>query len=304
MTMKNQPKYCPRCAETHSSYTKYKTLNPKAKGTWYIKKGYFKTKHNGQPVPRYECKICKKCFSSHSLLPNKGHKKPKLNLAVFRLYVSGMTQRRIALVLGVNRKTVASKFLYLARQSRTIHDELIKTTKMLTTHVQFDEMETHEHTSYKPLSIALAVRSKTGEILEARVSEMAYHGKTEKRAFNKYGYRPDMRHVAREDVLRVLNSVMYIGGSIVTDGHPAYMSAMKQFAPNCMHVPVNNASKGISKVRRNTNDALWRVNHVSAKIRNDLSRMSRKTWTTTKKMWALQAHLDLYIAFNNKYVLV
>jgi hypothetical protein len=33
------------------------------------------------------------------------------------------------------------------------------------------------------------------------------------------------------------------------------------------------------------------------------SRMARKTWVTTKASWALQAHLDLYIAFNNGYKL-
>jgi hypothetical protein len=40
---------------------------------------------------------------------------------------------------------------------------------------------------------------------------------------------------------------------------------------------------------------------ATAKIRNDLSRMARKTWVTTKKAEMLQAHLDLYIAWNNGY---
>jgi hypothetical protein len=36
-------------------------------------------------------------------------------------------------------------------------------------------------------------------------------------------------------------------------------------------------------------------------IRADLSRMARRTWSTTKRAERLQDHLDIYIAFNNGY---
>lgn len=53
--------------------------------------------------------------------------------------------------------------------------------------------------------------------------------------------------------------------------------------------------------RKNQYDKLFAVNHTAAKIRHDLSRMTRKVWVTTKKVEMLQAPLDLYIAWTNGY---
>jgi transposase-like protein len=100
--MFTQPKTCPNaeCGAT---------------GKFFIKKGYFKTKWNAQPVPRYRCKKCGKFFSSHTLRPTAGQKKPHLNHEIYKLYASGMTQKRLAQVIGCNPKTVARKVGWLER---------------------------------------------------------------------------------------------------------------------------------------------------------------------------------------------
>lgn len=161
--MFTQPKTCPNaeCGAT---------------GKFFIKKGYFKTKWNAQPVPRYRCKKCGKFFSSQTLRPTAGQKKPHLNHEIYKLYASGMTQKRLAQVLGCNPK-LAKKFI------------------------------------------------------------------------------PDV------DFVQVPSRVAKAGGP----------------------------------------DKMFTLNYTAAKIRNDLSRMARKTWVTTKKAEMLQAHLDLYIAWNNGY---
>lgn len=300
-----KPPSCPKCLQNQEYWDLAKAQLPKFKGNWFKKKGYFKTKHNGQKVPRYQCKVCDKFFSSRTHLPTYKQKKPALNQTIFKLYCSGLSLRRMALIMGINRKTVYRKFLYLARESRNIHEEFLRTTKMYTSHVQFDEIETFEHTSLKPLSVSIAVRSKTGEILEARVAEMINKGPATSLATRRYGYRVDQRLAAFEDVFRVLNSIMIPNGTIVTDASPSYVKPMQEFACALKHTRVSSAERiNGPKNRRNKNDVLWRLNHIAAKLRNDLSRLSRKTWTTTKRMWALQAHIDLYIAFNNKYKIV
>jgi hypothetical protein len=53
--------------------------------------------------------------------------------------------------------------------------------------------------------------------------------------------------------------------------------------------------------RKNKNDALFTLNYTAAKLRNDLSRLGRKNWVTTKKISRLQAHLNLYLAWNHRY---
>lgn len=129
--MFTKPAECPRC---------------KATGKFYIKKGYFAGKHNHQPVPRYKCKQCGRFFSSHTGRPTEGQKKPYLNHDIFKLYASGTTQRRLAIILGCNPKTVARKLVFIASEARKYHEKQVAAGGLTTTHVQFDEMETFEHT--------------------------------------------------------------------------------------------------------------------------------------------------------------
>lgn len=262
----------------------------------YIKKGYYRTGHDRQQVPRYQCKACGKYFSTHTVSPTYQQKKPALNKQIYNLYVSGMNQRRIARVLGIDRKTVTRKFLFMARRARTIHEEKIKSGKLKTSFVQFDEMETFEHTRLKPLSIAIAVRPKTGEIIDLQVASMKCHGKLSSVARRLYGHREDTREAAREDVLKAVSNCSKEKITIASDGLKTYKNEVSLWVPNATLV----------QKKRNPNetyDRLFSLNLLCAKLRNDLSRMGRKTWVTTKAQWALQAHLDLYIAWNNGYKL-
>lgn len=285
--MYRAPQQCPKCLANQND--------------WYRKKGYFKTKHNHQPVPRYQCKACHSVFSSHTNLETYRQKKPKLNQEIFKWYCSGLTQRRLAVVLKINRKTVARKFLFMASKARRIHEAYIASGEFKTSYIQFDEMETHEHSVLKPLSIAIAVRANTGEIIEAQVAQVQLKGAKTTKSFSKYGYRENQTAAVIEDVLKAIKQVSKRNTALYTDGDTSYPALMKKFIPNIDYKPMKNSLKGISDERRNKNDPLWRINHIAAKMRNDLSRLARKTWTTTKKIWALQAHIDLYIAWNNGY---
>lgn len=277
---------------------------PRCQSDRVIKKGYFKTKYNHQPVRRYECKSCKKCFSSHTFKSTYRQKRPALNEQVYKWYVSSVTQRRMAIILGCDRKTIVRKFLFMAMQARKEHERRIKEGEIKTSFVQFDEMETFEHTRLKPLSIAIAVRGKTGEIIEARVASMNCHGSTAALSQKKYGYREDHRDAAREDVLKVVNTCSREKITIVTDQHNAYPAIIKKWVPDAEIIRVKSIhrrdrSKNVD--RRNRDTSQYTFNYIAAKIRHDLSRMARRSWVTTKRVWALQAHLDLYIAWNNGY---
>lgn len=253
-------------------------------------------------MARYRCQGCELNFSSHTLRASYRQKRPDLNAVIFKLYASGTTQRRLARVLGINRKTVVRKFLYLARLSREAHEQMLAETRVGC--AQFDEMESFEHTRLKPLSIALSVGSSDGKILAAEVGSMPARGKLAVIAFRKYGYRKDERPETRS---RALSSVARLSPvRIITDGHPAYPGLVAGCLPKTIHCAVPSRMGRRFRPegsRRNVDDALFALNHTSAKIRHDLSRMMRKVWVTTKKASRLQAHLDLYIAFNNGYLL-
>lgn len=272
-------------------------LNPV--GGFYTKRGYFKTKWNAQPVPRYRCKSCGKYFSSHTELETYGQHRPDLNGMVYRLYSSGITQRRMAIILRVNRKTIVRKFLFLGFLARKEHERRIESGELTTSHAQFDEMETFEHTRMKPVSVALAVRAKTGQILGIRCAQMGYKGPLAAQAREKYGPREDRTASAINTVLTIVGRCSTEGAALTTDADPRYLNQVRNVLPNTTH---NSIKRRFAKRdRKNADDHLFTLNYTAAKIRNDLSRMGRKTWVTTKKLESLQAHLDLYIAFNNNY---
>ncbi|MGZ3702815.1 MAG: hypothetical protein ACXWSD_13580, partial [Bdellovibrionota bacterium] len=92
-----------------------------------------------------------------------------------KLLCSGVSQRRCAKILSLNRKTVVEKFLFMA-----IHAEFFLRRFNLLQEpahtIEFDDLETFEHTKLKPLSITLAVESGTRRILGVEVSRMAANG--------------------------------------------------------------------------------------------------------------------------------
>jgi hypothetical protein len=210
----------------------------------------------------------------------------------------------MALVLGINRKTVVRKFLFMARLARRAHRQHGAAENPKVPFAQFDEMESFEHTRLKPLSIALAVQAETGTILHARVATMPCKGPMATIALRKYGWRQDTRPRARRQTLLALKIRAAESLTLLTDCHPAYPRLIKNLLPRATHIPVKRTA-AIPRIRttdrKNPNDPLFTLNYTAAKLRHDLSRLARKVWVTTKKKERLQAHLDLYIAWNNGY---
>ncbi len=209
----------------------------------------------------------------------------------------------MAIHLAVDRKTIVRKFLFMAAQARLIHDAKLASGVWKVESIQFDEVETFEHTRLKPLSIALAVDEKSGDLLAVSVSPFAAKGKMAAFALQKYGFRPDRREAGRKDVLEQIQKLE--PKVITTDFHPAYPKLIRKILTKTLHEKARRVKQNRNffhkNRRRNTKDKLFRLNFCAAKIRHDLSRMGRKVWVTTKKLERLQAHLDLYFAFHNQY---
>lgn len=269
-----------------------------AKG-WYIKKGYYKLKHNHQPVPRYQCKLCKRKFSSQTFKDTHNQKKPFLNDQIFQFYSSAMTQRRLAKTLKCNRKTIVRKFLFLANKAQNIHEEKLKKGEIKTSYVQFDEMETYESTKLKPVSIALAVRPKTGEILGIDVGSMKAKGHLADRYALKYSEeRQDTRDESRTNVLDMVALCAKESVTIASDAHPSYEKLFRKAVP---HAEIKQIPQGKQRKFGHAHDELFMINHTCALLRQDLSRLRRRTWITTKDIERLKAHLWLYVAYRNGY---
>src|SRR4051812_15888084 len=136
----------------------YCLIDPSSSGgrTKCIGRGIYFRKSDGQSIKRFRCTRCKKGFSRATLNPCFGQNKRQVNYALRGLFASSVSLRRAARLLNLNRKTVVRKLLFLSQRAKLKFDS--DNLKHKRSHrVQFDELETFEHTKCKPLSVALAV---------------------------------------------------------------------------------------------------------------------------------------------------
>jgi hypothetical protein len=232
-------------------------------------------------------------------------KKRKLNPRILELFCSGVSQRRIAKLLKVNRKTVVRKLVFLANQKRDFNSRKFKTLPILN-QVQFDDLETIEHTKCKPLSVNLAVEKKSRRILGFRVSQMPAKGHLAKISREKYGPREDHRSKAREDLFKQLSTKIDSTSLIESDQNPHYLEDVRKWFPNSKYqtfLGKRSSIAGQGELKEGGFDPLFSINHTFAMMRANINRLIRRTWCTTKRPDRLSDHIDLYVYYHNERLL-
>lgn len=219
-----------------------------------------------------------------------------------KLLSGGMSQREVARTLKLNRKTVVRKFLFLAE----LEAENLKRwnqAKSLATEVEFDDLETFEHSKCKPLSITLMVEYKTRRILGFEVSQMPAKGKLASLARKKYGPRKDKRAQGRVNLFKEMKELVIPQALIRSDSNPHYASDVRKYFPKARHetvLGVRGAVTGQGELKKIHFDPLFSLNHTCAMLRANINRLFRKTWCTTKKPDRLAKHLCLYAMSHNR----
>lgn len=268
-------------------------------------KGSYFRQDDAKRIPRFFCKLCKKSFSSSTGTPQFRQKKRRVNAPLFALLVSGVSQRRAAIILRINQKTVIRKFLYLSQQKMIEHQSFLQKLKdehTVFSEIQIDEMETSEHSKWKPLSIALAV-SENRKILGFQVSSMPPRGIHARLAMQKYGWRPDRRKKGFCTLLKSLQEFSHENLVIKSDEKPMYGPWIKKYFSNIKHQTFKGRRGcvvGQGELKRGGRDPLFILNHTAAMIRANINRLFRRTWCTTKKADRLLRHLYLYAAYHNQ----
>lgn len=257
---------------------------------FYRKKGYRRPAHNRQPIPRYQCRACDTYFCATQTKPFRQHHRPDLNAEVFRLAVSGVTMARMETLLGCAKRTIARKINHLAKEAQKHHTAFLANPKNHTAHAMMDELETFIHARWKQVSVPVVIRAKNGHILAFDVCR-----KPTQMVRTNHAWSIDHRPQVVPRVLAAASVAFKPGAVLTTDGgssYPKWIRASGIVATHrVQHTPVGNTDY----------DPLFAINLLFAKVRNDLARLSRRTWTTSKTEAALRNHLWLYVAWTNGY---
>ena len=295
----------PHCSLEPSLISGEITEDPRFKTI--VRKGYFYRARDRRRITRYRCQRCGKHFSSSTHSPDYRQKKRDLNPSILKLFASGVSQRRMARILGVNPKTIVRKFYLLANRAHQQHlMRIARLRPQSISAVQFDDLETFEHTKCKPLSVSIAVDKKTREIIAFEVSRMPASGLLARVSNQKYGPRKDERPAGWNRLFQTLRSLVHPMGVVESDQNPHYPRFVMKHLKTVhheRHTGARGAVTGQGELKKLIFDPLFSLNHTCAMLRANINRLFRRTWCTTKKPEGLVDHLWLYTRYHNQVLI-
>ena len=255
-------------------------------------------------VRRFLCRVCGLHFSQSTGTPRYRQKRRRIVTPLYRLMASTMSQRRAARLLGVDKKTVIRYFRFIAAEcAKREEKRLLHYRKHPLKAIQFDDLETLEHTKLKPLSVALAVDPKNRKIMGFQVSRMPAKGLLAKKSIHKYGRRKDERKLGWNRLMKGLAPLVNPDAEFLSDQNPHYPPVLKRHFPKVRHETTpggRGAVTGQGELKKLAYDPLFALNHTCAMLRANLNRLLRRTWCTTKTIRGLQDHLAIYVDYHNR----
>jgi transposase-like protein len=271
-----------------------------------IRDGTFKRGEDSKFIQRYRCKSCGARFSSATFTSTYKQKKRRINSPLLKLISSGVSLRRSALLLGVNRKTVERKLPFLANRCRKLNNRHLDSFKGRIHNIQIDDLITKENSKLKPLSVSIAVDENRRLILALEVSQIPAFGHLAKFAVKKYGYRKDEHHEGLTRMFKRITPLVSDEVQVKSDEHQRYPGFISAYLPRAKHLAFKSEKGcvvGQGELKKVGFDPLFIVNHTCATLRANVNRLIRKTWCTTKDPSKLQDHLDVFMYFYNQGLL-
>jgi transposase-like protein len=271
-----------------------------------VRDGYFKRLDDAKIIQRFRCKSCDKRFSASTFSAFYFQKRRRINPHLIRSLSSGMSQRRCALVLKINHKTVARRLPFLGERCRRKNKEELTKLRGRVFNLQLDDLITKENSKLKPLSVSIAVDEDRRRILAVEVSQIPAFGHLSKLALKKYGKREDEHFAGLTRLFQKITPILSSECMIKSDEHQRYPGFISGYLPKAKHLTFKSERScvaGQGELKKVQFDPLFIINHTCALMRANVNRLIRKTWCTTKDPKRLKDHLDIFVYFYNEILL-
>ena len=266
------------------------------------KDGHYFRKSDSKFIQRYRCNQCGRKTSTAVLSACYGQNKRTINHMVEKLYVSKVSMRRIALILGVDKKTIARKVIFLGIEAKKYNQKFLASLKNSVQHLQFDDLITKEKTKLKPLSISGAVCANSRKILSLKVSTIPSFGLLAEKSRQKYGYRISTHKKNLDELFDEISNTVQPNAIIRSDEHKLYPEVVKKYFPNHVYQRFKGGRAcvvGQGELKKLSCDPLFAINHTFAMLRDNISRLVRRSWCVTQSAEMLQHHLEIYMKYHN-----
>ena len=224
-----------------------------------------------------------------------------INKMLFNLLCSSTSLRRSAKILNVTFFTVYSRFLWISELAESAQQEFLNNYD-LNSELYLDEMESIEHTKLKPLTIPLII-DQDQRILGIAAGAIPAKGHLAEISRRKYGFRENLSSVLVAELLEKLPK-LFRPICVKSDGKNSYKELIKRRWPGVLHeLHVRKSDQSKEQLYLNLEkkkfDPMFALNQRCAKLRDDVKRLARRNWCTTKKVENLTKHLIIYACYNN-----
>ena len=249
------------------------------------KRGLHKTKRGS--TQKYQCKDCSKIFTKRTGTINYRKRKQHLRDQITNRYCEKQSLRGLARTMNASYPTIVKYFRENAELAREANKKRLG-KGLVTSYVQFDQLETYEHSKKKPVGIQISIRPKTNEIISAKVGYIPVRALSISKEYSKnWNVKARKSKHTLAMILETKKALNKNGATITCDKERSQVNLLKDFCHEdfITLAPSSAENKKIDRIFR--------------RIRNDVSRLNRRTICTTKDITQLQNHLDLYTEYHN-----
>jgi len=273
-------------------------LDPAA--PFFHRDGRYYPRCRAHPVQRFRCRVCRRRFSRQSFRADRNQKKPHLNAPFLRLMLACVALRQAARVLGVARRTVEHRFLWLARHAARFHANRLES---LQGPFMLDELETFEGNRFQPVTVPVLIQPRSLFLIASEAGPLRRKGRMtptqrRRRAEHeaRHGRRPSHSAAAVRAVLLRLRHSVAPGGPVVlhSDRKPLYERLGRRLFGGRFSWAPHSAS-----TRRDRRNPLFPINHTNARLRHFMARLRRRSWCVSKRRLRLQHHLEVAALWMN-----
>ena len=290
-----QPPRCPnrRCPRHASPTTDF-----------FLRRGSYHPRCRPHPVPRFQCRTCRRGFSRQTFRADYRDHRPDLNPKLFLSIASGVGLRQTARNLGLSLRCTELKFRKLARHLRRLNLNLRGPLPQGAT-LQFDELETYEgRRNTRPLSVPVLIERGSRFLIWAESAPLRPHGRmsqARRKAMEddqrRFGPRRDG---SRRAALRTLERGRALTAhlqfvTLQTDEKATYPRLFDQVFG--IHRVLHRTTSG--ELARGCWNPLFAINHTEAMLRDLAGRLRRESWLVSKRRRYLDLGLQLHMAYRN-----
>ena len=269
---------------------------------FFQKAGFYRRQSSPSPVQRFVCKACRVGFSRQTFRVDYRDHKPHLNEALVKLMISGVGLRQSARLLGMTFNNIEKKFRKLARHMGLLHEHLMGTFAPKSIFL-LDELETFEESRlWKPLTVAYLIDKETSFSVTTKVGTLPPRGRASV-IIRRHGLPKGFAKRKSESSRVVLETFEKLAAHLAPEARVLLVCDLKRTYPGLAKRALGDRLLAVeaysSKLRRDTVNPLFRINHAFAMARDLTSRLRRRSWLASKKREFLALHLGAILCFRN-----